>query len=442
MFIKKSLSLLLCAALITASVPVSAQPRPKPIPKNDYQLNNYGFNNYQYNHNGWGNTFNSPLNPFGTTFKTKEQMDAEFAAKRKKLDERVSLAFFNPAAVYDGLNYFDALYVWKKLHPKAKDTKGFAKDVFINPAWAKYNSAIKDYRRSSYRSHTPYQVMKAMESETKTIGELLKKNPRYIKELRKAEVKEFGRSCLQGIALGLMAVAAVYTCGAAGCVGGAAWFGGTAAGGTLITATASMSLTKTIAAVVMLEIATYLGSEILDNLYDDLTDRLIKYSYISNNQYAQRLAEAAAKGAIANECTVECSVPNKPKVTPNTRWLDDIAQEEAIIRLHGLIVIKNELQYSTDSYRYDLALLDLISLFSDEQQVSFDEKVFTRTVISEGEKHYQKNSNVVDTNTGRLVRRTPELIQALKAIQNIDKESNIRLPRHPREVNGIIWPSK
>ena len=192
----------------------------------------------------------------------------------------------------------------------------------------------------------------------------------------------------------------------------------------------------------MLEIATYLGSEILDNLYDDLTDRLIKYSYISNNQYAQRLAEAAAKGAIANECTVECSVPNKPKVTPNTRWLDDIAQEEAIIRLHGLIVIKNELQYSTNSYRYDLALLDLISLFSDEQQVSFDEKVFTRTVISEGEKHYQKNSNVVDTNTGRLVRRTPELIQALKGIQNIDKKSNIRKPRHPREVNGIIWPNK
>ena len=204
MFIKKSLSLLLCAALLTASVPVSAQPRPKPIPKNDYQFNNYGFNNYQYNHNGWGNTFNNPLNPFGTTFKTKEQMDAEFAAKRKKLDERVSFAFFNSAAVYDGLNYFDALYVWKKLHPKAKDTKGFAKDAFINPAWAKYNSAIKDYRRSSYRSHTPYQVMKAMESETKTIGELLKKNPRYIKELRKAEVKEFGRSCLQGIALLLL----------------------------------------------------------------------------------------------------------------------------------------------------------------------------------------------------------------------------------------------
>ncbi len=436
MFVRKSLSLLLCTALLMASAPVSAQPRPKPIPKNDYPFNTYGFNNYQYNQNGWGNSF---ANPFDSS-----KIKAEAAARTKKLDERVSLRFLNPAALYEGLSYFDALYVWKKLHPQAKDTKGFPKDAFITPAWANYNAAIKDYRRSPYRNHTPYQIMKAMESETKVIGELLKKNPRYIKELRKAEAKEFGRSCLQGIALGLMAVAAVYTCGAAGCVGGAAWFGGTAAGGTLLTATASISLTKTVAAVVMLEIATLLGSEILDNLYDDLTDRLIKYSYISNNQYAQRLAAAAAKGAIANECTVQCSVPNKPNVTPATRWLDDIAQEEAIIRLHGLIVIKNELQYDTNAYRYDMALLDLISLFSDEQQVNFDENVFTRTVISEGEKHYQKNSNVVDTNSGRLVRRTPELIQALKAIQNIDKKSNSKrtAPRHPREVNGVIWPNK
>lgn len=446
MFVRKSLSLLLCTALLMASAPVSAQPKPKPAPKNDYQFNNYGFNNYQYNQNGWGNTFNNPFTPFGASPKTKAQMDAEFAAQRKKLDERVSFAFLNPAAAYEGLSYFDALYVWKKLHPRAKDTKGFTKDAFINPAWSQYNAAIKDYRKSSYRNYTPYQVMKAMESETKTIGELLKKNPRYIKEVRKEKWKEYGRSCLQGIALGLMAVAAVYTCGAAGCVSGAAWFGGTTATGTLITTGVTVSLTKTVAAVVMLEIATILGSQILDNLYDDLTDRLIKYSYISNNQYAQRLAQAAAKGSIANECTVECSVPNKPKVTPSTRWLDDIAQEEAVIRLHGLIVIKNELQYSTDSYRYDMALLDLISLFSDEQQVNFDENVFTRTVISEGEKHYQKNSNVVDTNTGRLVRRTPELIKALKAIQDIDKKSNKSrryLPDHPRRGAGnAIWPNQ
>lgn len=438
MFVRKSLSLLLCTALLMASAPVSAQPRPKPAPKNDYQFNNYGFNNYQYNQNGWGNTFNNPF----VSFAQGHNMDVSFTAQRKKLDERVSLAFFNPAAAYEGLSYFDALYVWKKLHPKAKDTKGFAKDVYITPSWSKYNSAIKDYRKSSYRSYTPYQVMKAMESESKEIGEYLKKNPRYIKEVRKEKWKEYGRSCLQGIALGLMAVAAVYTCGAAGCVGGAAWFGGTAATGTLITAGVTVSLTKTIAAVVMLEIATLLGSQILDNLYDDLTDRLIKYSYISNNQYAQRLADAAAKGSIANECTVECSVPNKPNVTPSTRWLDEIAQEEAIIRLHGLIVIKNELKYSTNSYRYDMALLDLISLFSDERQVNFDENVFTRTVISEGEKHYQKNANTVDMNTGRLVRRTPELIQALKAIQDIDKKSTKPKMRHPREVNGVIWPNK
>lgn len=436
--INKIISVLLSLALLAGSVPVNAQPKPKQIRKSEFQGWQIGM---QFGQMGGGNSFDF-YNPFGQPLKTPEEINAEADAHQKELDRRVSMAFLTPYDVYDDLSYFDAVYVWKKLHPKAKDMSNFSKDVYINPAWAKYHAAIKDYRKSPYRNYTPYQVMQAMEKETKVIGEQLKKNPRYIKEVRKAEAKEFGRSCLQGIVLGLMAVAAVYTCGAAGCAGGAAWFGGSAATGTLLT-TASVSLTKTVAAVVMLEVATILGSEILDNLYDDLTNRLIKYNYIANNQYAQALADAAAKGAIANECTIQCSIPNKPNVTPRTRWLDEIAQEEAIIRLHGLIVIKNELKYGSNPTKYDLALLDLISLFSDEQQVQFDEKVFTRTVISEGEKHYQKNTNLVDTGLGRLLKRTPELTKALNYIQKIDsKSSPSRNFRHPREVNGVIWPHK
>ena len=127
-----------------------------------------------------------------------------------------------------------------------------------------------------------------------------------------------------------------------------------------------------------------------------------------------------------------------PNITPNTPWLDTIAQENAIILLHGLIVIRNELQYSVDPIKYDMAMLDIINLFSGVQQVEFDENVFTRPIIDENGKHYQNNSNIVDIGTGTLIRRTPELLEALKAIQNMDLQTDSIQLKHPRAISGII----
>ena len=82
-------------------------------------------------------------------------------------------------------------------------------------------------------------------------------------------------------------------------------------------------------------------------------------------------------------------------------------------------------------------MLDIINLFSGRTQVCYDESVFTKTVIKDGEKHMVCNQNSVDVGTGRLLERTPQLTKALKAINAMDKPSNgsRNLQNHPRGWN-------
>ncbi len=430
MIYQKTVSIMLCLTLIGGSIPLNAQPIPRKKEVPSY--NQTGV----YSFGGFNSGFTAPS--FGNTGNV-------LMAPPQKAKSPSPLNFLHP---YQGLNYFEAISLYKKLNPNG-NISGFHDVYYIKPAWNKYQSAIKDYHNSEFANYTPYQVMNAMSRETKVISELLKKNPRYQKELKKAKVKEYGSACLQGIVLGLLTVAAVYTAGATlGAEGAlvATWFGSSAAVTSMTLASAS--ITKGLAAVIMLEMMTFLGSEIVDNLYEDLTQRLVKYNYLTNSQYAQDLTGSAAKASIANENIVElpqpqsCEKPQLPNITRSTRWLDNIAKEESIIRLHGLIVIRTELQYSSDPIKYDMALLDIINLFSDAQQVEFDENVFTRPIIDENGKHYQNNSNIVDVGTGRLIKRTPELLKALKAIQNMDAESGKVRLNHPRSVNGVIWPHK
>ncbi len=456
MLIKKIISVTLSLALLSAAIPVNAQPKPKNTNKDNglgstpQQFGNYG--DFSFDNPNFGLSPQEKL--------SQEEMQKKYKERIKKLNDRVAMAYIMSSNPYEGLGYLDAYYVWQKLPPHKK-TKNFSYDYYIAPAWQGYNNAIKDYTLSSYNRKTPYQMMQAIDKETKAIAEALKKNPRYIKEVKKAKAKEIGGAVLDGIIAGLTLVAAYYTCGLAGCTIGTSWFGGTAAAGTMLSAASTMSLTKAGITIVLLEVASVLGMDITSNLYADLTDRLVKYNYIDNGTHAKELIDVAAAGCIANAQTVDTTTckqgltmvaeeiqksPKPIEVNANTRWLDNIAKEEAIIRLHALQVIKAELLYSLESYKYDLALLDIINLLSLRQEVIFDENIFTRTVIAGGEKHYEHNTNIVDVGTGRLIQRTPELIKALKAIQTMEsasaKNGSRNLSRHPREVNGHIWPSK
>ena len=427
MFLRKIISTILSAYLILGALPIQAQ------------IFNFGNN----------------TNNFGSwpTFQTQAQRDSTVAAQkeqqkqhRKELDAKAAI-FFGPE-VYSGLSYFDRLYIWGKRNPQKKLSSNystFGKDAFIDPAWIDYKNAIKDYYNTPYRNATPYQVLQEMQSKSKNIAKLLKNNPRYKKEVRKAKVKEYAGAAIEGIVIGLLSVATVYTFGAtAGAEGAliATWFG--SATTATVASTATASLTRAFALIVLGEIFIALGDEITINLYEDLTDRLIKYKYIDNISHANELI-ANIKSAIESGDVIATPINGNAKITSGSRWVDEAAKKESIIRLYGLSVIEAELTYSKDPTKFDLAMLDIINLFSYRTKVCYDENVFTKTIIENGEKHYVCKQNSVDVGTGRLLERTPQLTKALKEINKMANPSHTTIPSHPRAWNmgngvSVIMP--
>ena len=64
---------------------------------------------------------------------------------------------------------------------------------------------------------------------------------------------------------------------------------------------------------------------------------------------------------------------------------DDPGHQTALRRLYGLRVVDTYLQYSTVHYKFDLAMLDVFNLFSDQQNVVFDVNVFDQYKAQDGE---------------------------------------------------------
>lgn len=63
----------------------------------------------------------------------------------------------------------------------------------------------------------------------------------------------------------------------------------------------------------------------------------------------------------------------------------DTAHQTALRRLYGLRAVNTYLQYSTVHYKFDLAMLDLFNLFSDQRNVVFDVNVFNQYQEQDGE---------------------------------------------------------
>ncbi len=430
MLLKKAVSVTLCLVLLFSSLPLSAQSAWGTKP----------------NWNAW-NGGNFSWRTEAESLKKKMDLErARVEARHKELDRTKGVLFYTrdrngienlPMNYYDGLSEADAMYLWQRHNPKkiALGNPQFYKDVYITPEWKKYTDARSSgqdkngnqvrepgYRRSEYyrKYRTPYSAQEAMKAESRAISVLLKENPRYHSELRKAKTKEYAKATAEGVLIGLLFVASAYTCGASGCLtpAVASWFGVSAAGGTLAAAT-TVSVTKMITVVALLEIASELVFDLFINLYDDLTSRLIRYAYLSNNEFAQSLVETAKKGkGLANGMALDTS----KKVTLGTDWNSEDERIQVIIRLHALVVIKNELKYGRDKEKYDRALLDIITVLGGPNRDKF---------------------------AGRLMwRDNPEFNKALKAIQDLPESKpagygsrNIR--HHPRKgFDGNIWPHK
>ena len=100
----------------------------------------------------------------------------------------------------------------------------------------------------------------------------------------------------------------------------------------------------------------------------------------------------------------------------------DTGHQTALRRLYGLRAVNTYLQYSTVHYKFDLAMLDLFNLFSDQQNVVFDVNVFNQYKAQDGEwVQLPGKSNSVNINaSSSLVDRGTKNKTSL-LIQNLSK---------------------
>ncbi|MGN0022581.1 MAG: hypothetical protein ACI352_00915 [Elusimicrobiaceae bacterium] len=139
----------------------------------------------------------------------------------------------------------------------------------------------------------------------------------------------------------------------------------------------------------------------------------------------------------------------------------DTVHQTALRRLYGLRVVDTYLRYSTVHYKFDLAMLDVFNLFSDQQNVVFDVNVFNQYKAQDGEwvqvpgksnsLKINASSSLVDrgrnNNPSLLIQnlsKLPAFIYYKKTYyQNVgDRKTPIMIPVNPmgiiRTKNGIL----
>ncbi len=100
----------------------------------------------------------------------------------------------------------------------------------------------------------------------------------------------------------------------------------------------------------------------------------------------------------------------------------DTGHQTALRRLYGLRVVNTYLQHSTVHYKFDLAMLDVFNLFSDQQNVVFDVSVFDQYKAQDGEwvkvpgKSNSLSINASSSLVDRGTKNKPSLL-----IQNLSK---------------------
>lgn len=93
--------------------------------------------------------------------------------------------------------------------------------------------------------------------------------------------------------------------------------------------------------------------------YEEMATR---FTFLQDNiNYTERIISDGATNTFGE---LDAPIPSA--------WNDEIQHQTALRRLYGLRFINTYLPLSTVQYKFDLALLDLFNLFSNEQDIPFD----------------------------------------------------------------------
>lgn len=114
-------------------------------------------------------------------------------------------------------------------------------------------------------------------------------------------------------------------------------------------------------------------------------------------------------------------------LSASSTWPDTTTHRTAMRRLYALRFINMYLTYSTASYKYDLAMLDLFNLFSYQDNVVFDLNIFEEWEIQGGKYVQVANSSnsIKIALSSSLLERTDKYGNPNRLIKNLSK-----LPTH------------
>ena len=115
----------------------------------------------------------------------------------------------------------------------------------------------------------------------------------------------------------------------------------------------------------------------LDAINTSFEEMLTRFTVLEDNMaFLQKLIKDGETNVFGK---IEDPIPSAWSKDPY-----DTGHQTALRRLYGLRVVDTYLQYSTVHYKFDLAMLDVFNLFSDQQNVIFDVNVFDQYKAQDG----------------------------------------------------------
>ena len=115
----------------------------------------------------------------------------------------------------------------------------------------------------------------------------------------------------------------------------------------------------------------------LNAIHTSFEEMLTRFTALEDNMaFLQKLIKDGETNVFGK---IEDPIPSAWSKDPY-----DTGHQTALRRLYGLRVVDTYLRYSTVHYKFDLAMLDVFNLFSDQQNVIFDVNVFDQYKAQDG----------------------------------------------------------
>ena len=305
---------------------------------------------------------------------TKKSKGLDQALQRSRLsseEKAMAILHIRRAELTKKLN---ASGVWRRLYEDKTLTK-LSAQARINEAFALYKQStdMLAYEQLPDFKKSPKQVQALIATELKSINSRLKDGPPYksFMSLQK-EINRINKNKRDDAIL-----MTIFTLVALRKFNGASIAAPSSALAFWSLPRFAYYGKKILNFIVVVAIYSAIDSANLDAINTSFEEMLTRFTVLEDNMaFLQKLIKDGETNVFGK---IEDPTPSAWSKDPY-----DTGHQTALRRLYGLRVVDTYLQYSTVHYKFDLAMLDLFNLFSDQQNVIFDVNVFDQYKAQDG----------------------------------------------------------